>query len=61
MSDEQLDDLQEAMSTAGRSIKKAARRGAYETAQTVGEERRRIRIRTLDGTDIRGEVFLEGT
>lgn len=49
------------MSTAGRSTKKAARRGTYETAQTVGEERRRIPIRTLDGTDIRGEVFLEGT
>ncbi len=61
MSDEQFDDLRDAMSTSGRSIKKAARRGAYETAQAVGEERRRIRIRTLDGTDIRGEVFLEGT
>jgi len=53
--------LQDAISTGGRSIKKLAQRGAYETDQTVGEERRRIRIRTLDGTDIRGEVFLEGT
>lgn len=61
MNGKSFDDLHNAMSTSGRSTKKAAQSGAYETVQAVREERRRVRIRTLDGTDIRGEVFLEGT
>ncbi len=33
----------------------------YENRSDIREERRRIRIRTQDGTDLRGFVYLEGT
>jgi hypothetical protein len=33
---------------------------AYD-AGAFTEEKRKVRIRTLDGTDVKGDVFLEGT
>lgn len=33
----------------------------YEVPSSLAEERRRIRVHTAEGTDIRGSIYMEGT